>query len=113
MHVTTVEGLWTVEFGSSVGIFGGGVAVFQNGKVMGGDGGYFYLGSYQETGNTVRATVNVAPFISGYESVFKTVGRPFSLDLVATLTDENHAIGQGQVLAMPQLKLGLKLTRRS
>jgi hypothetical protein len=31
-----MDGLWTAEFGSSSGIFGGGVAVFRDGKIWGG-----------------------------------------------------------------------------
>jgi len=80
---------------------------------MGGDGGYFYLGSYQENGNSIRAVVDAAPFIQGYASVFRTVGRPFRLKLEATLTDESHAVAQGHVEGIPNLKLGLKLTRRA
>lgn len=112
MYLRTVDGLWTIEFGSSVGVFGGGVVVFQGGKVMGGDGGYFYIGSYQANGDSIRATVEATPFIQGYESVFKTVGRPFTLDLVGTFTDDTHGIAQGSVRGMPNLKVGLKLTRR-
>jgi hypothetical protein len=112
MYIRKVEGFWTAEFGSSLGIFGGGVAVFQDGKVMGGDGGYFYSGTYQQTENTVRATLLITPFIQGYESAFKTINSPFTLQLVATLTDEAHAIAQGHVQGMPNLKLGLKLTKR-
>jgi hypothetical protein len=31
-----MDGLWTAEFGGSTGIFGGGVAVFKDGKILGG-----------------------------------------------------------------------------
>jgi hypothetical protein len=113
MHKRTIEGLWTIEFGSSVGVFGGGVVVFQSGTVMGGDAGYYYVGTYQENGDSVRATVELAPFIEGYVSVFKTIGRALTLDLEATVTDDRHAVAQGRVRGMPNLKLGLKLTKRT
>ncbi len=32
-----MEGLWTAEFGSSAGRFGGGVLVFGDGTILGGD----------------------------------------------------------------------------
>lgn len=108
-----MNGLWTVEFGSSTGMFGGGVVVFQDGKLMGGDGGYYYLGTYELKGRALQATVEVAPFIEGYESVFKTVGRSFKLNLVGSLTDEGHAIAQGHPEGMPQFKFGAKLIKRS
>jgi hypothetical protein len=108
-----MNGLWTLEFGSSVGMFGGGVVVFDNGKVMGGDAGYFYLGEYKLTGNSFEATIEVAPFIEGYESAFKTVGQRLTLKLVGSVVDATHAIAQGSPAGMPNLKLGVKLTKRS
>jgi len=108
-----IDGLWTAEFGSSVGVFGGGVAVFKDGRILGGDGGYFYLGDYQVTGNSLRATINVFPFIEDYESAFKTVGRNFTLDLEGSLIDDKTATAQGQPREMPGLRLGVKLTKRA
>ena len=45
-----IDGLWTAEFGSSTGEFGGGVVVLQNGQILGGDGGYFYVGKFDLAG---------------------------------------------------------------
>jgi hypothetical protein len=111
-EVNEMEGLWTAEFGSSVGIFGGGVVVFREGKIMGGDNGYFYLGTYKLNGNTLQATINVEPFIEGIESAFKTLGQKFTLELVGTLVDEKRIIAQGHPKEMPQFSLGVKLTKR-
>ena len=71
----TMDGLWTAEFGSSAGMFGGGVIVFQNGKLVGGDGTYFYTGEYTLQDKEFKAILRVSPFIDGAESVFKTVGQ--------------------------------------
>lgn len=108
-----MDGLWTAEFGSSAGMFGGGVAVFQDGKIMGGDGGYFYLGNFTLTGNAFKATIRVAPFIEGYESAFRTIGKNFTLELSGSMLDEGNAIAQGHPREMPNLSLGLKLTKRA
>jgi hypothetical protein len=107
-----MDGLWTAEFGSSAGMFGGGAAVFQNGKIRGGDGSYFYLGDYTLRGNTFKATIKVAPFLTNAESVFKTVGRDLTLDLDGSLVAEDRAIAQGHTREMPEVKFGVKLTRR-
>ena len=108
-----IEGLWTAEFGSTAGRFGGGVVVFRDGRVMGGDSGYYYLGTYSlVTGNEFRATIDVVPFINGIESVFNTLGRNLKLELTGTLTDGAHAIAQGYPVGMPGLKLGVKLAKR-
>jgi hypothetical protein len=108
-----MNGLWTAEFGSSTGRFGGGVAVFLDGKIMGGDGTYFYVGKYTLSGNAFVATLRVAPFIDGAESVFKTIGRELTLELAGTLTDEGRAIAQGCPTGMPEHRFGVKLTKRN
>ena len=67
-----MNGLWTAEFGSSTGMFGGGVLVFRDGQIWGGDGSYFYVGEYKLKGKDFEATVKVSPFLEGAESVFRT-----------------------------------------
>lgn len=113
MPQQAIEGLWTAEFGSSVGMFGGGVAVFQGGVVLGGDGQYYYIGKYNVEGSSFRATLNISPFIDGAESVFKTVGRNFTLELTGSIEDNHHAIGHGTARDLPGIKFAVKLIKRS
>lgn len=108
-----LQGLWTAEFGSSVGIFGGGVAVFLGGKVLGGDGSYFYVGNYQVNGNNFTATLTVSPFISGAQSVFGTVGQALILELSGSMSGVERATAQGHPTGKPDLRFGVKLTRRA
>jgi T3SS negative regulator,GrlR len=108
-----MDGFWTAEFGSSAGIFGGGVVLFQAGKVMGGDGGYFYLGEYKLHGKEFEATIVVSPFIEGYTSVFNTAGQKFTLDLVGSVAREDQIVAQGQRKGMPGVTFGVKLTKRA
>jgi len=108
-----MEGLWTAEFGSSTGVFSGGVVVLQDGRVMGGDGGYFYLGEYTLNGNALRASIEVQPFIENYQSVFRTANRKLTLDLVGSLQDRDHAMAQGTPRGMPHMAFGVKLTKRA
>jgi|ERR1700683_556383 len=107
-----MDGLWTIEFGTSAGRFGGGVAVFRNGSILGGDGTYFYVGEYKLHGNAFEATLRSAPFIEGAESVFKTKGQELTLELAGTLSDKDHATAQGSPRGMTSLKFGAKLTKR-
>jgi hypothetical protein len=112
MQGPMMDGLWTVEFGSSTGISGGGVAVFRDGKIWGGDSTYFYIGEYALSGTTFKATLSISPFIEGAESVFKTVGRDVTLDLEGLLTSADQAIAQGHPRELPGLNFGAKLTKR-
>jgi T3SS negative regulator,GrlR len=107
-----MNGLWTAEFGSSTGMFGGGVAVFRDGEILGGDGTYYYVGSYTMKGDTFAATLRVSPFIEGASSVFNTVGQELTLILAGLLTDEGRATAQGYTKEMSGIKFGVKLTKR-
>ena len=107
-----MEGLWTVEFGSSAGIAGAGVAVFRDGKIMGGDSGYYYVGEYQLDGNRIVGSLNVTPFLPNYRSVFGTVGRAFRLKLDGSLSGATSATLQGFPEDMPNMKFGARLTKR-
>jgi hypothetical protein len=107
-----IDGLWTAEFGSSAGSFGGGVAVFQNGRILGGDGTYFYVGEYKLEDGNFEATLRISPFIDGAQSVFKTVGQDLTLELIGSVSG-GRAIGQGHLRGKPDVKFGVKLTKRS
>src|SRR5437016_524087 len=103
-----MEGLWTAEFGTSTGMFGGGIAVFREGKVLGGDGTYFYIGEYKERGDTFVITLKISPFIEGAPSVFGTVGQELTLELSGISTADGKATAQGHLKGMPYPKFGVK-----
>ena len=107
-----MDGLWTAEFGSSAGTFGGGVAVFQGGKILGGDGTYFYVGSYTIAGQHFQATLKSSPFIEGARSVFNTTGKELTLQLNGSLIGEGQALAQGSASEVPALKFAVRLTKR-
>ena len=94
-------------------MFGGGVVVFHDGKIMGGDGTYYYLGEYILRGNALQATLVISPFIAGAASVFRTVGHNVTLKLDGSLVDERRVTAQGFSNEMPNVKFGVKLTKRS
>jgi len=107
-----MDGFWTVEFGSSTGIFGGGVVVIRGEKIVGGDAGYFYIGDFHFQHGAFSSRVQVSPFIEGYESVFKTVGKSFLLELEGSLNDPTHAVAQGRVQGFSGT-LAVRLTKRT
>jgi hypothetical protein len=108
-----MNGLWTAEFGSTAGIFGGGVVIFSDdGTLMGGDSWYFYAGEYQREGNELTATLRVSPFIQGGQSVFGTTGQQLTLDLRGQITGNSSAIGQGTARGIANMNFGVKLTKR-
>lgn len=94
-------------------MFGGGVAVFRDGSLLGGDGLYYYVGEYRLEGKAFVATIRIAPFIEGAESVFKTVGQEITLRLLGSLLTDTSAIAQGYPENNPEMKFGAKLTKRA
>lgn len=108
-----LEGLWTAEFGTNTGMFGGGVAVFKDGKILGGDATHYYVGEYKQIGNRFVATLKIAAFIKGAQSVFQTVGRELTLELAGELTPEETIIAQGHIKEMNLPRFAAKLTKRS
>jgi T3SS negative regulator,GrlR len=110
-----MQGLWTIEFGSTVGQFGSGVVILQDGRILGGDNGYFYVGTYlQPSPHSFRADIDVTPFVPGIASVFNTSGKSLKLSLIGIVAEDGrNATAQGQVSNLPQLHLGVKLTKRT
>lgn len=59
-----VEALWSVEFQSSFGMHGNGVAVFETGRVFGGDSTMIYVGSFRVENGTIHSEINVKKYAS-------------------------------------------------
>lgn len=57
-----LEGLWSVNFMSSRQSLGSGVVVFREGKLLGGDQGYFYRATTTLQGDTVTASLSVRKY---------------------------------------------------
>ena len=65
------QGLWTAIF-SSGSIAGGGVVYLSEGKLVGGDSQFYFVGTYQFNGTTKQldANISVIPFVAGAISIF-------------------------------------------
>jgi hypothetical protein len=57
-----VEGLWSVEFASSQGFVGAGVAVFETQRIFGDDSFYFYVEDYRVDKNNLFAKITVTHY---------------------------------------------------
>ena len=108
-----MEGFWTIEIGSSAGDYSGGVLFFKDGKIAGGDAGYYYLGTYQMIGDSAFvATLHLKPFIKEALSPFKTRRKELTIELEGSVKDPNHATAKGKADGLPDLRIGMKLERR-
>ncbi len=80
-----LNGLWTVEFSSALNIVGKGVLVLSDGRLFGGDSGYYYSGNFKVDGNTVSGTIEATRFDINSVSVFGDIG-DFSLSFDGTVS---------------------------
>ena len=81
-----IEGLWAVQYVGLEGN-GGGVAVFENGKVLGGDTGYTYVSTYTIQNSTLKARVEVSNFLPDVPNVLGLQG-DFDLEINAPVTGD-------------------------
>ena len=87
-----IEGLWTIKFITNVNTWGSGVLVLtKGGRILGGDMGYYYIGTYNMVGTKITGKIDIIQFEPQCMSVFGDVSN-FQLDFVGSLVDENfHA----------------------
>jgi hypothetical protein len=105
-----IEGLWIVQYVGLQGS-GGGVVVFANGKVLGGDTGYTYIGTYVVEGASLKAQIRVSNFLPEIPNVLGLQG-DFDLQISAPI---NAQIMQGamSLVGRPGAGIVVKLTKKS
>ncbi|GMV60123.1 MAG: hypothetical protein AMXMBFR72_32160 [Betaproteobacteria bacterium] len=106
-----LEALWSVEFVSNLQGVGAGVAVLETGRILGGDGQYYYVGSYRVENGTAFAEVEVTHYSGPPSSIFG-LAKKFTLSLSGRPDRERFEL-HGNVVESPQLRIGLRLTRRA
>lgn len=106
-----LEALWSVEFVSNSQGVGAGVAVIENGKVLGGDAQYIYVGECKVENGTAHATVKVTHYFGQPHSVFGTA-KQFTLSLSGALAQTTFDMS-GYVVENPQQKILIRFTRRA
>lgn len=103
-----IEGLWIVKF-TAAQLSGSGVLVLSQGKVFGGETGFYYIGTYVADGNVVKARVMIRNFDPSVPSGFGIPG-DYEMDVSATMQDSTMS-GTAIISGQPQYSLGLKLIK--
>ena len=107
----SVEGLYSVEFGGTSGpLTNGGIVVLESGRILGGDSGFYYIGSYEVRDDVVAAHFVATNFTPSIPSAWGDEATSFSVR--ATLRRVGDAM-HGQIVR-PGLSEGrASLTLRS
>ena len=106
-----IEALYGVEFISSMGNGGYGVAVLETGRILGGDSSFVYIGNYEVRAGIAYANVKCTNDRNALQSVFGNM-KEFNLRLEGT-PNEKEFILKGEMVESPDMKIGIKLTRRA
>lgn len=87
-----IDGLWTVEFSSSLGLFGSGVVVMKDKRILGGDVGYYYHGNIDLLADgTLTGKLTVTRYDKNIISVFGDIDE-FSFNFTGTLLADEFMI---------------------
>lgn len=106
-----IEALYGVEFASNMNNGGYGVAVLETGRILGGDSSFVFVGDYEVKNGEVHANVKCTNDREMLESIFGNI-KEFNLKLKGT-PNAKEFILQGHMLENPEMKIGVKLTRRA
>ena len=103
----TLEQLWSVEFVSNLDSEGGGVVILEDGKILGGNDNYFYIGSYDFKNNKFNATIDIKHYHGKCNPVFGKL-EEFILKLEG-VSDEEEMLLTGYMLEDPSRQLRVRL----
>ena len=107
-----VEALWSVVFRSNLQMVGNGIAVFETGRVLGGDSTMIYVGSYRVEGETVHAEVKVNKYADA-PGMYSVVGLDsFVLEVSGKLDVQTMRL-TGHVKGNPDLTIEITAERRA
>ncbi len=97
------DGLWAVEFISTMNRSGKGVIVLSKKRLLGGDSGYYYTGSYDINNGVITADIIVIRHDPNWLSVFGNIDS-FKLSFSGQ-TDNLSFTAIGSIVGAPQLKI--------
>jgi T3SS negative regulator,GrlR len=103
-----VDGFWTLQADSLQGSIGG-VAVFMEGSVFGGDSGFTYIGHYETNGKSFKARLSIHRFMRGVVGILDIEG-DFELDVIGTM-EGNVIRASGVPVDLKAASVDLTLTR--
>jgi hypothetical protein len=106
-----IDGFWIMKVATPPQFTSGGVAVFIGGKIFGGDSGFAWMGTYQESGKLVKARVAVHHFDAAIPSI---VGIEGDYEMQFSGNMEGDAItGTAMVTGQPQHSMAVRLSKRA
>ncbi len=105
------DGLWTVEFNSMMNRYGRGILVINQNRLLGGDAGYYYVGTCNVNGSNIEGKVNIIRYDRNSVSVFGDIDH-FELTFSGQIKDENLFDAIGIIANNPQTQIRIVGTKK-
>lgn len=105
-----IEALWSLEFATNNNFSGAGVAVFETGRIFGGDSSYYYVGRYSTKDNIATATITATHYYGPKNNVFGPLDS-VTIEFVGAIDSKTFLI-KGRPVGIPG-ELTVRLTRRA
>ena len=105
-----LDGLWIAQF-TGKEVSGSGVVVFSNGKLFGGETGFYYIGTYESDGKSVRRGGSFATSTLRFQ-----VGLGYLVTTKWTFPPrfkDDKITGTAMIANQPQHSLGVRLTKKA
>jgi len=93
-----------------MGIHGGGVVVVHNGKILGGETGYTYIGSLRKDRGQLAVRMRVSKYVTGVQSILGL--DHFDMELTGP-PDGNQIRLDGFIVGTPQQDISIDMVRRA
>ena len=106
-----IDGLWTIEFISTLHLVGSGVAVLNDKRLLGGDEGYYYSGHYETENGQFSGTIDVTRYNPKSLSVFGDIGQ-YTLKLEGRVQEDREIEGTATMVSAPDRKLRIVGTKK-
>lgn len=105
-----LDGLWIMQV-QRPDLTSGGIVLFINGKIFGGDNAFTWVGTYEATDRLLKGRVNVHNFDPTVESVLGVKG-DYELHFSGNIQGE-IITGTAVLANQPQKSLGIRLLKRA
>lgn len=108
-----IEALWSAEFKDANDLMSGsGIVIFENGKVLGGDSGFTFVGNYEIKDGIGYASIRVRRYSNTINMQSISGLDDYTLDAVGKI-DRNHMIFTGTSKSVPGFTLNIDMVRRA
>lgn len=105
-----IDGLWHIRYVVAGNEFGG-VIVVKDGRALGGDGGFIFTGTMQESGKNVVGELQVRQVMKAAAPAIRGLTE-YKLKLTGNLSG-NHIDMVGEILSAPGVSLRIHATRHA